>query len=137
EGQPIDDKSKTDTAFDDMVQPSFFRAVGTPVIQGREFTEADTATSPKVAIINDTFAKKVWPGQDPIGKTFRTEKDGSPIQVVGLTRTGKYLFLYEKPQLYAYFPLAQNYNSGVNLFVYTQDDPQRLVAAVRDQISQM
>src|SRR5271155_2393737 len=48
EGQAIDDKSKTDTAFDDMVQPSFFRAVGTPVIQGREFTEADTATSPKV-----------------------------------------------------------------------------------------
>src|SRR5271155_2174739 len=48
EGQPIDDKSKTDTAFDDMVQPSFFRALGPPVIQGREFTEADTATSPKV-----------------------------------------------------------------------------------------
>jgi predicted permease len=137
EGQPNDDKSKTESAFDDSVQPSYFRTAGTPVIQGREFTEADNATAPHVAIINETFAKEIWTGQDPIGKVFRTKKDGPPIQVVGITRTGKYLFLYEKPQLYAYFPLAQNYNSGANLFVYTEDNPQRLIAAVRDQIRQM
>ncbi|HEY6386041.1 MAG TPA: ABC transporter permease [Candidatus Acidoferrum sp.] len=137
EGQPTDDKSKTETTFDDSVQPGYFRTAGTPVIEGREFTEADNATDPHVAIINETFAKEIWPGQDPIGKVFRIKKDGPPIQVVGLTRTGKYLFLYEKPQLYAYFPMAQSYNSGVNLFVYTQDDPQRLVTAVRDQIRQL
>jgi predicted permease len=137
EGQVIDDKSKTQTAFDDMVQPSYFRTAGTPVIEGREFTDADTATAPKVAIINDTFAKKIWPGQDPIGKSFRTEKNGAPIQVVGLTRTGKYLFLYETPQLFAYFPLAQRYSSGANLLVYTQSDPQQLLSAVRDQIRQL
>jgi predicted permease len=137
EGQPNDDKSKTESAFDDSVQPGYFRTAGTPVIQGREFTEADNATAPHVAIINETFAKEIWPGQDPIGKVFRTKKDGPAIQVVGLTRTGKYLFLYEKPQLYAYFPLAQSYNSGANLFVYTEDNPQRLIAAVRDQIHQM
>ena len=137
EGQPVDDKSKTISAFDDVVQPSYFRTAGTSVVQGREFTEADSATAPHVAIVNDTFAKTVWPDQDPIGKIFRTKKEGPPIQVVGLTRTGKYLFLYEKPQLYVYFPLAQNYNAGANLFVYTQDDPQRLASAVRDQIRQM
>jgi putative ABC transport system permease protein len=137
EGQATDDKSKTDTAFDDMVQPSFFRAAGTPVIQGREFTDADTATSPKVAIINDTFAKKVWPGEDPIGKTFRTEKNGPPIQVVGLTRTGKYLFLYEQPQVFVYFPLAQRYSSNAVLLVYTQSDPQQLLPAVREQIQNL
>src|SRR5580692_2148545 len=137
EGQVIDDKSKTESTFDDSVQPGYFRTAGTPVIEGREFTEADNATAPHVAIINETFAKEIWPGQDPIGKVFRTKKDGPPIQVVGITRTGKYLFLYEKPQLYAYFPLAQSYNSGANLFVYTQDNPQRLVAAVRDQIRQL
>jgi len=137
EGQVIDDKSKVQTAFDDMVQPSYFRTAGTPVIEGREFTDADTATAPKVAIINDTFAKKIWPGQDPIGKSFRTEKNGAPIQVVGLTRTGKYLFLYETPQLFAYFPLAQRYSSGANLLVYTQSDPQQLLSAVRDQIRKL
>jgi predicted permease len=137
EGQAIGDKSKTASAFDNLVQPSYFRAIGTPVIKGREFTEADSAPAPKVAIINDAFAKKVWPGQDPIGKSFRTEKNGPPIQVVGLTRTGKYLFLYETPQPFVYFPLAQRYSSSASLLVYTQGDPQQLLPPVRDQIRQL
>jgi predicted permease len=137
EGQVIDDKSRTETTLDDDVQPGYFRTAGTPVIQGREFTEADSATAPKVAIINATFAKKIWPGQDPLGKIFRTKKDGPPIQVVGVTRTGKYLFLYEGPQLYAYFPLAQRYSSTASLLVYTEGDPQQLLPAVRDEFSQL
>ena len=137
EGQVIDDKSKTETAWNDMVQPSYFQAAGTPVIQGREFTEADSATAPKVAIVNELFAKKIWPGENPIGKSFRTERNGPPIQVVGLTKTGKYLFLYESPQLYVYFPLAQRYNSEATIFVHSQGDPQQFVGAVRDQIAQL
>jgi ABC-type antimicrobial peptide transport system permease subunit len=90
-----------------------------------------------VAIVNDTFAKKIWPGQDPVGKIFRAEKTGPPIQVVGLTRTGKYLFLYETPQLYVYFPMAQKYSSGATLFVYSAGDPGLLVTSVREQISQL
>jgi predicted permease len=137
DGQVIDDKTHTHAVFDDMVQPSYFRTAGVPVIKGREFTDADSASAPLVAIINDTFAQEIWPGQEPIGKIFRTKKDGPPIQVVGLTRTGKYLFLYETPQLYAYFPLAQRYSSAANLFVYTEGDPQQFVSAARDQISQL
>ncbi|MGH9742037.1 MAG: ABC transporter permease [Candidatus Acidiferrum sp.] len=137
QGQIVDDKSKSETAFDDTVQPSYFRTMGTPVIQGREFTEADSATAPKVAIINEAFARKIWPGQNVIGKTFRTEKNGPDIQVVGVTRTGKYLFLYEQPQPYLYFPLAQRYSSSASLIVYTQSDPQQMVSAVRDQIRQL
>ena len=137
EGQTIDDKTKTETAWDDEVQPSYFRTIGTPVVEGREFTEADSATAQNVAIINDTFAKKIWPGQDPIGKTFRTKKDGPSIQIVGLTRTGKYLFLYETPQPYVYFPLAQRYESAGSLFVYTAGDPGQNLSAVRDQIRQL
>lgn len=137
DGQIVDDKAKTEGVFDNVVQPNYFRAIGTPVLQGREFTAADSATAPKVAIINDAFAERFWPGQDPLGKVFRIQKNGDPIQVVGVTRTGKYLFLYEKPQLYVYFPFAQNYSSSANLIVYTEDDPQRMATAVRDQIRQM
>jgi predicted permease len=137
DGQVIDDKTNTQVVFADMVQPSYFRTAGVPVIKGREFTDADSASAPLVAIINDTFAQKIWPGQDSIGKIFRTKKDGPPIEVVGLTRTGKYLFLYETPQLYAYFPLAQRYSAGANLFVYSEGDPQQLVSAVREQLSQL
>jgi predicted permease len=137
EGQPIDDNSAAETSFQDAVQPDYFRSLGVHVLKGREFTEADSATAPKVAIVNETFANKIWPRQDPIGKTFRTEKNGPPIQVVGLTRTGKYLFLYETPQLFAYFPLAQRYVAAATLMVYSQDDPLRLVGPVRDQIQQL
>ena len=137
EGQAIDDKSQTETAFDDRVEPAYFRTAGVPVIEGREFTEADTATAPKVAIVNETFAKKIWPGQDVVGKVFRTEKNGPPIQVVGLTKTGKYLFLYESPQLYVYFPMAQKYYSSGTLMVFSEGDPQQLTAAVRGQIHQL
>jgi predicted permease len=137
EGQVVDKKAKTETSLDNVVQPGYFGTAGTRVIEGREFTEADSATAPKVAIINDTFAKKIWPGQDPVGKTFRTKRDGPPIQVVGVTPTGKYLFLYEAPQLYAYFPLAQRYNSDASLLVYTEGDPQLLLGAVREQFNQL
>jgi macrolide transport system ATP-binding/permease protein len=137
EGQVVDDKSKTEASLDDGVQPSYFRTAGTPVIQGREFTEADSASATKVAIINDTFARKIWPGENPLGKIFRTKKDGPPIEVVGVTRPGKYFFLYETPQLCVYFPLAQHYVSSANLFVYTEGDPQQILPAVREQISQL
>ncbi len=137
EGQVIDAKEKTETALDDEVQPQYFQAAGTPVIQGREFTEADNATAPKVAIVNEAFAKKIWPNQNPLGKNFRIKKDGPPIQVVGVTRTGKYLFLYETPQPFVYFPLTQHYVSGASLFVQSVGDPQQLVTAVREQISQL
>ena len=137
DGQPVDNKSRAETSFNNQVQPDYFRAVGVHVIKGREFTEADSATAPKVAIVNETFANKIWPGQDPTGKIFRTEKDGPAIQVVGLTRTGKYTFLYETPQLFVYFPVAQRYVAAATLMVYSQDDPLRLVGPVRDQIQQL
>jgi predicted permease len=137
DGQPVDNKSGAETSFNNQVQPDYFRAVGVHVIKGREFTEADSATAPKVAIVNETFANKIWPGQDPTGKIFRTEKDGPAIQVVGLTRTGKYTFLYETPQLFVYFPVAQRYVAAATLMVYSQDDPLRLVGPVRDQIQQL
>jgi predicted permease len=137
DGQVVDEKAKTETAWDDIAQPSYFRAVGTPVIQGREFTDADDAKAPLVAIINKTFAQKIWPNENPIGKSFRTERGGKLIQVVGLTGPGKYLFLYESPQPFVYFPMAQHYRSTASLVVYTVGDPQQLLDAIRDQVSQL
>jgi putative ABC transport system permease protein len=137
EGQVNYDKSKSETAFNNMVQPGYFTTVGVTLISGREFTEADSASAPPVAIVNDTFAKKIWPGQDPIGKSFRTQKDGQLIRVVGQTRTGKYLFLYEPPQMYVYFPLAQRYNPSATLMVHTQGDPTQFAEAVREQVRQL
>ena len=56
---------------------------------------------------------------------------------MGLTQAGRFLFLYETPQLFAYFPLAQHYGASATLMVYSQDDPLRLVGPVRDQVQQL
>ncbi|HXN53629.1 MAG TPA: ABC transporter permease [Candidatus Acidoferrum sp.] len=133
-GQISIDKSQVDNILFNSVQPEYFRTAGVPVIQGREFAHTDTATSPRVAIVNEEFAKKIFPGQDPIGKVFQSEKNGPAIQVVGLTRTGKYLFLYEPALPYVYFPMTQNYHSSAVLFVYSEGDPLQVVEPVREEV---
>ena len=137
EGQVLNGKFKNEPAVKNIVQPGYFDTIGVPLISGRGFTEADTATAPLVAVVNDTLAKKMWPGQNPVGKIFRTSKDGPPIQVVGQTHTGKYLFLYEPPQMCAYFPLAQLYSPTATLMVRSEGDPSALIPAVREQISEL
>jgi predicted permease len=137
EGQVASSKSQTELVFANYVQPEYSRTLGVAVIEGREFSKLDNATGPRVAIVNQSFANKFWPGQDPIGKTFQTERDGPKIQIVGLTRTGKYLFLYESPQAYVYFPLAQKYSSHATLLVHTDGDPHRLLEPVREEVRQL
>jgi predicted permease len=137
EGQVNYDKSKPETSVNNMVQPGYFTTVGVPLVSGREFSAADSPGAPPVAIVNDTFAKKIWPGQDPIGKSFRTQKNGQLIRVVGQARTGKYFFLYEPPQMCVYFPLAQHYNASATLMVHTESDPLQFIVPVREQIRQL
>jgi len=137
EGQAATDKSKGEIIFCNSVQPEYFRTLGVRLLRGREFTEVDNASAPRVAIVNEAFAKKMFPGQDPLGKTFQTERSGPKTQIVGVTGTGKYMFLYEPPQPFIYFPLAQKYQSSATLLVYSEGDPQGMVGAVREETRQL
>src|SRR5215467_11742434 len=137
EGQAATDKSKGEIIFCNSVQPEYFRTLGVRLVQGRDFTKLDNAAAPLVAIVNEAFAKKMFPGQDPLGKTFQTDRNGPKIQIVGVTGTGKYMFLYEPPQPFIYFPLAQKYQSSATLLVYSDGDPQGMVGAVREEARQL
>jgi predicted permease len=79
--------------------PGYFRTMGTSFVAGRDFGEHDNLTSPKVAIVNEEFARKIFPGQNPIGKSFRREEFGDHpdtlFQVVGLVKNTKYYELRE------------------------------------------
>jgi MacB-like periplasmic core domain len=121
------EKGKGEIIFCNSVQPEYFRTLGVRVVRGREFTRADSSSAPRVAIVNDAFVKKIFPGQDPLGKTFQTERSGPEIQIVGVTGTGKYMFLYEPAQPFIYFPLPQKYQSSATLLVYSEGDPEGLV----------
>lgn len=112
------------------VSPEYFRAMGIPLIQGREFTDGDAADAPGVIIVNQHFADRFWPGESPIGK--QVTSSGRERTVVGLVPTGKYGTLGEAPMDHQYFPLAQSWGAGTYLHVRTTGDPEALIAPLRE-----
>jgi putative ABC transport system permease protein len=105
-------------AFFNQVSPGYFRTMGTRLMAGREFNDRDTLSSPKVAIVNEMFARKFFGGANPVGRTFHQAADaGRPeplFQIVGLVRNTKYKELREDFRPIAYFPMEQNESPGPN-----------------------
>ena len=101
----------------------YFDAMGIQRIAGRDFDEHDTFNAPKIAIVNEQFAKAFFDGQNPVGKTFRVRasagKTDDRFQIVGLIRNTKYYELREDFQPIAYRPVTQDDNltqSGTFVF---------------------
>lgn len=114
------------------VDYGYFQAMGIPIRRGRGFLETDKVDSPPVIVINEAFAQRFWPGQDPIGKRVRT--GGKDQQVIGVVKTGKYFSLGEDPKSFFYFPLEQNHRASVFLHVRTSTDPDSLLETVRREV---
>lgn len=115
------------------VTPSYFEAMGIPIVQGRAFTIQDDTTAQPAIIINERFAERFWPGQEAIGKTVRTR--GVDRVVVGVVPTGKYSSLGESPKAYMYFPHAQAWAGSMVLQVRTKGDPVSLVPILRSEVA--
>jgi len=113
------------------VSADYFAAAGTPLLQGRGFNSFDTAESPRVVVLNQTLAARLWPDANPIGQRIRLRKDGPWAEVIGLTGTGKYFMLSEEPRPYVYLPLTQEHAGKVHLFARTKSGPTALVGPVR------
>jgi putative ABC transport system permease protein len=105
------------------VGPQYFRTLRLRVIQGREFTEADTASAPNVAIINETFARQFFPGANAIGRTIRSYKDTH--EIVGIAADAKYRSLADTPQPFVYRPLAQEPTNNASLSLAVRFDRDR------------
>ena len=120
----------------------YLRAMGIPLIAGRDFTAQDNQDAPPVAIINETFARRLWPGQRAIGKRFGAVGSTEPlVEVIGVAKDGKYFSLSEEPRLFVYRPMEQHYIGGASndgtLIVRMAADPNAIIAAVRDEIRQL
>jgi predicted permease len=125
------------------VSPGYFRTLRTPLLDGRDFNEHDTATSPQVAIINETLARRFFPGVNPLGQRFHVdappgEKTPS-VEIVGFVRDAKYNSLHEDPSPTAYFPAIQipGQNSGTSFELRTAIPPSELAAAVKESLTAM
>ena len=119
-----------------VVDDGFFDTMQIEILRGRVFTAVDREDSGRVAIVNEEFATTYWPGQSAIGKRFRLNgPDGSWTEVVGLTKTGKYLFVAEPPMPYIYLPFAQHERTAMSLLVETAAaDAAPLAGPVRDAV---
>jgi putative ABC transport system permease protein len=99
-------------SFFNRASPGYFRTMGTALVAGRDFDDHDTLTSPKVAIVNEKFAREFFGGKNPVGHTFHLEQEaGKPeplIQIVGLVKNTKYYELREDFRPIGYFPIAQD-----------------------------
>ncbi len=113
----------------DGVGPRFFETVGTPLLQGRDFTAQDDSGSARVVIVNQAFAKKYWPGQDAMGRWI--DFGGGKRTVVGVVATAKQKQLGETPLPFLFLPHAQDYDAAVTMYVRTSGDPKLLTETVR------
>ena len=91
DGQPAPSSTTGLLADRHFVSGDYFQVMGTPVLRGRSFTTADTPASPKVAVVNETLAARLWPGEDPLGHRLRASADpDSWLEVVGIVRDARY-----------------------------------------------
>jgi len=113
------------------IDTGYFATTGIPLTAGRDFTDFDTSTSPAVAIVNQAMADRMWPGQNPIGRRFHFYGEPQLREIVGVARTANYSRLGEAPQPCVYVPLAQNFSTGMLLYVRTQRDAASVMAEVQ------
>ena len=92
-------------AFVRVVSDGYVAAMGIPLIAGRDFAPTDTSSSAPVVVVNDTFARRMWPGEDPVGKTLRTDRPER--RVVGVVRDVRHLALERDAGLEIYLPIRQ------------------------------
>ncbi len=109
----------------------YFQTAGIGLLKGRDFSNQDTEEAPGVVIVNETFEKRHFNGQDSLGKRLSLDGESGPWrEIVGVARDSKYITLGEMPAPFAYLPLAQNHETGMSLLVRTRKDPAGLAPSI-------
>jgi hypothetical protein len=116
-----------------MVSPGYLEAAGTRLLDGRDVSWHDTAQTPYVAIVNRTFASRMWAGAPAIGQRFILR--GKLTEVAGVAEDGKYHDLQEAPQPVAYVPLSQSEQRDTILVVRSRRTPGEMAAALNRTLS--
>jgi predicted permease len=127
------DRASFDSTMD-TIDEGYFATLGIPILRGRDFLASDTADSPRVAIVNEHFAKHYWPGGDAVGKHIRLDSSaGTLVEIVGVSQTIKNQNM-ESPTDFVYMPLAQHPVARMALMLRSSGDPLQLVQPVKDVV---
>jgi putative ABC transport system permease protein len=123
---------KPNTKYDE-VGPGFFEKAGIPLLAGRDIRETDTATSPKIVVVNETWAKQIFKGANPIGHRIGFGKDGAlDTEIVGIVKDSHYSSVRKDPPPVFYRPWRQDDKLGfISLYVRTELPPQQIIPQIR------
>jgi predicted permease len=116
------------------ISPEYFDAARTSLLAGRTLSWHDDKNSPRVAVVNREFARRIFGSlNDAMGRYYKM-RDGSRLQVVGIVEDGKYASLAEDPQPAMFLPILQSPSSQTCLVVRSNGDPQQLAAAIKSTV---
>jgi predicted permease len=118
------------------IGPGYFNLMRIALIEGRDFTERDDSESSLVAVINETFARRFFPGLEPVGRKLHLWAEGPAFTVVGVVKDIKYRTLGETPRPYFYLPMRQVWEpyNGLMLHVRTEGAPLQLLPELRRKL---
>lgn len=135
EGFPMPRDRESFTSMADTVEERYFQTLGIPILRGRAFRASDTGDAPRVAIVNEPFARHYWPGGEAVGKRIRLDqRDGEPVEIVGVARAIKYRGTMERSTDFVYLPLTQHPVARMVLLLRSSGDPLQMVGAVKDVV---
>jgi len=139
EGMPVQRGGNAPSAMNAAAGPRYFETMATQIVSGREFTEQDVEKSEQVAIVNETFVRRLMPAvkspAEAVGKRVSWGEEKGPfIRIVGVARDGKYFNIAEDPRSFIWTPLTQDYMSSGSIMVRTTGNPEPVFAAVRGEV---
>lgn len=121
------------------ISPNYFRTLHIPLLEGRDFTDRDSAGAPGVVIVTQQLAEKMWPGEDPIGKQIAYPRwEGPrrpPFEVVGVAGDVRHLALTKAAPLLLYVPLAQEYDGRTRVVIRTASNPDSGIAMIQQAVA--
>jgi predicted permease len=135
QGKTAADKQDAPVIPFNRVSQDYFATMRVPILHGRVFNDRDKDGSPRVAIVNEAMARRFWPNEDPIGKTFRKQDASGPVlQIVGVTKQGKYFSPVDEAVSFFYVPDDQEPSTLRTLQIRVAGAPEALIPEVEREI---
>ena len=135
DGKTYDSTDRGDVIGNVSVSPEYFRTLDVPIVAGRPFTDADREGAPLVAIVNETAARRFWPGESAVGRTFELAfRRGQKYQVIGVSRDHRLFTVNEQPTPYVHFAYAQRPSPYNYVVAQTRGDATQMLAALRREL---
>jgi putative ABC transport system permease protein len=124
--------------WDNFVSPGYFSTMNIPIVEGRDFTDADNETAPPVAIVNQSMAAQFWPQEDPVGRKF-TFGSGTPVtvRIVGVAKDSRFQSMTGPMDPYFFVSLAQTYLSLQTIHVRTNAPPEAIAREVQSAVESL